>query len=320
MLRLRLLWLGARVLGAVSSHAGALFAWQLWFTPWRTGTSPASAAREAGWLADTEPLAVPFGDRTIHGFAAGAGPVVVLVHGWGDAAARMGAFVQPLVRAGYRVVGFDLPAHGATAGRTTNAYEAAHAIRAVGDFLGQVHAVVAHSMGGAETVLALRDGFAVRRVVLLASAVRLGHAVDQFAVMFHLPPAAVAGLRRRIEARFGSGVWTDLAVDAAAATLNVPALIVHDRDDQQVDVADGRLLAAAWPGARLLETAGLGHHRLLRDADVMKAVVSFVTERSDADETDGGRQGFAPAAAKQSASPATIGVNSHVHRRSSVSP
>ncbi len=284
-LGLRLLWLGARSFGAVSSRAGAAFAWQLWFTPWRTGTSPAAAAREAGWLRDATPLSIPLAGQTIHGFTAGAGPTVLLVHGWGDAGARMGAFVAPLAEAGYRVVGIDLPAHGATAGRTTNAYEAAGAIRAVADALGGLHAVIAHSMGGAETMLALREGLVVRRVVLLASAVRLEHAIGQFAAMFHLPPRTVAGLRRKIEARFGSGVWADLAADATAANLRVPALIVHDRDDQQVDFADGRTLAAAWPGSRFLETRGLGHHRLLRDAGVIEEAVAFVNAGSGMSQT-----------------------------------
>jgi hypothetical protein len=33
-----------------------------------------------------------------------------------------------------------------------------------------------------------------------------------------------------------------------------------------------------WPGARLVSTEGLGHRRILRDAEVIAAAVAFVTE------------------------------------------
>ena len=284
--RLCRLWLAARIFGRVSKRAGGFFAWRLWFTPWHTGTTDAARGREARWLADTSRVSIPFGGASLNAFVAGDGPAVLLVHGWGDHAARLGAFVAPLVEAGFRVVAVDLPAHGASPGRTTNAYEAAAALRAVADSLGGVTAVVAHSMGGAETVLAMQQGLAADRVVLLASAVRLEHAVDVFTVLFDLPPRTIEGLRNAIERRFGSGVWQDLAADLSAADLQVPALIVHDTDDAQVAFSDGEALAGAWPGARFMATSGLGHHRIVRDAAVIAAAVAFL---GSAEERSGDR-------------------------------
>ena len=40
-----------------------------------------------------------------------------------------------------------------------------------------------------------------------------------------------------------------------------------------------RRIAAAWPGARLLTTDGLGHRRVLRDAGVVAEAAGFVLER-----------------------------------------
>ena len=42
-----------------------------------------------------------------------------------------------------------------------------------------------------------------------------------------------------------------------------------DLDDVEVPYREGQLLAHAWPGARLVTTAGLGHRRILRDARVV---------------------------------------------------
>ena len=270
-------WLGARLAARFSTRLAGFFAWRLWFTPWRVGLSERAAQREAQWLAGTTPLTVGFRGRTLKGFTAGTGPTVLLVHGWGDRGSRLGAFVEPLVEAGFRVVGVDLPAHGDSPGRRTNAYELADAIRASVDEVGGVKGVIAHSMGGVETLLALRDGLVVDRVVFLASAVRLEHATDKFEQMFNLPARALAGLRNAIERRFGPSVWDDLSSDLLAADLDVPALLFHDREDEQVDFADGELLAAAWPGARFVPTQGLGHDRLLRDPEVIRTAVAFLS-------------------------------------------
>lgn len=278
---LKAVWLGARLTAPLSRRLAGRFAWHLWFTPWRVGLSDRAEAREAAWLDGTTSFVVPFGRRHLQGFSAGDGPVVLLVHGWGDRASRLGAFIAPLVDAGFRVVGVDFPGHGASAGRRTNAYEMADAVRATADEVGGITGVVAHSMGGVATTMALGAGLEADRVVLLGSAVRLEHAADKFQQLFALPDRVMAGLRDRIEVRFGPDVWSDLATDVIAARLQSPALLFHDRSDAQVDFADGQQLAGAWPGARLVATDGLGHDRLLRDAEVVAQAVQFLTGTHD---------------------------------------
>ncbi|HEX2028303.1 MAG TPA: hypothetical protein VHF25_09930, partial [Nitriliruptorales bacterium] len=137
--------------------------------------------------------------------------------------------------------------------------------------------VVAHSMGGAVTLLAMRDGMRLDAVALLAPAVRLEHALAPFQRRFHIPDGAMAGLRARIEDRFGSDVWTDVAADRIAAELDVPALVVHDLTDRQVDHSDVQLLVAAWRTATLTTSTGLGHMRILRDPEVTDQIVTFLT-------------------------------------------
>jgi len=41
--------------------------------------------------------------------------------------------------------------------------------------------------------------------------------------------------------------------------------VLHDRRDAEVPFAHGAALAAAWPGAALRPSDGLGHRRILRD-------------------------------------------------------
>ena len=276
MSALKATWAGARFGGLVSTRLGGWFADRLWFTPWDIPLSERGRAREAAWLAGTRRLTVPFGVKYLSGFTAGKGPRVLLVHGWGDRASRLGAFVEPLVAAGHQVVAVDAPAHGASPGTRTNAYEIADGLRATADYVGGVDAVIAHSMGGLETLLAIRSGLRTQRLVLLASAVRMEHAMDKFATMFAIPPRSMRGLRSRITERWGDAIFDDLAGDRLIGDIDVPGLLFHDRDDPQIDFADGEMLAAAWPAGRLIPTEGLGHDRLLRDPEVIQTATEFV--------------------------------------------
>ena len=53
-------------------------------------------------------------------------------------------------------------------------------------------------------------------------------------------------------------------------------MLIHDADDPQVDISEGRMLAAAWQDVEMVETAGLGHERIVRDERVVAAAVAFV--------------------------------------------
>lgn len=279
-----------RAAGRVSDRLAGAAAARLWFTPWPVPVSERAVLKQRAWLEDATTLT--FTTRSGHrlsGFEVGEGPTVLLVHGWGEWAANLGAFIAPLRAAGYRVVGFDLPAHGGSSGVQTDGLLNAAAVREAAAEVGGVHAVIAHSMGAHAVTLALRDGLYADRVVLLAPAVRLEHGVAAFKQMFGLTDRAVKGLRATIESRYGSTVWSDLAADELARELTTPALIVHDADDDQIAPADGEMLARAWPGALFESTSGLGHGRIIRDANVIERTVAFIRGDEEAGEIEGER-------------------------------
>src|SRR5882724_10460669 len=72
-------------------------------------------------------------------------PAVLLAHGWGGHTAQMRAFVFALLAAGYRVIGFDQPAHGLSEGRLTSLVDFADVLASVATRYGPVQALIAHS-------------------------------------------------------------------------------------------------------------------------------------------------------------------------------
>src|SRR6478672_7473873 len=93
----------------------------------------------------------------------GAGPRVLLVHGWEGRGMNLGMFIAPLNAAGYQVIALDGPAHGKSPGEQTNPVDFAHGLLGAGQELGPLAGVIAHSMGAASTALALRQGLDAER-------------------------------------------------------------------------------------------------------------------------------------------------------------
>ena len=202
----------------------------------------------------------------------GAGPVVLLVHGWGGWRGQLGAFVTPLVEAGCRVVALDAPSHGDAApgalgpGRgmlpeIVDALEAAH------DAFGPVAGVVAHSLGCSATGLALRGRLSAERVALVAPSSGIAAVLDEFSRTLGLSARTAAHLRAALEEIVDRPIEAlDLVVLGDGPVPDT--LVVHDRADKEVPYAVGVAVAEAWSGARLVTTDGLGHHRVLADPEV----------------------------------------------------
>ncbi len=205
----------------------------------------------------------------------GQGPVVLLVHGWNGRGSQLGSFVEPLVARGYRVVTFDALGHGESPGNEMSLPWLANAIAEVAEAVGGLHAVVAHSLGAASTTVALSEGLRAERVVLIAPPAEPRRFLSVFANTVGLPETAEDRAVVHIERRIGR-TMTSVRAPALARGLSAPLLVVHDAEDRIVPWQSGRRIAAAWRGAQLMTTRGLGHFRILREAAVVGAAVAFV--------------------------------------------
>jgi pimeloyl-ACP methyl ester carboxylesterase len=207
-------------------------------------------------------------------------PAVLLAHGWGGHAAQMRAFVFALLAAGYRVIGFDQPAHGLSEGRLTSLVDFADVLAAVAGKHGPVHAVIAHSLGAAATGFALARGLPIRNAVLVSPPADVAGYSRRFARWHWIPEPVRRSMQTAIEERYGVR-WEELEVERVAARINARALVIHDRDDPIVPWRHGQRVARAWHGARLLLTRGLGHGRILRDETVARAAADFIAGESN---------------------------------------
>ena len=62
-----------------------------------------------------------------------------------------------------------------------------------------------------------------------------------------------------------------------AQNLTIPVLLFHDRRDREVVFDESLTVSQVWSNARLIETVGLGHRRILRDKSVVQQTVDFMS-------------------------------------------
>lgn len=208
------------------------------------------------------------------------GPVALLVHGWGGHARQMLPLAESLAQQGLRPVLVEMPAHGRSAGATSNLPQFARAIDYVASRLAQeghtLRLLAAHSLGANAAAYAASRGLPVERLALLAPPASPREYTRLFAHVFGLNETTRLAMQKRIESREGV-LLPQLEPQAVGPRIRVPTLVVHDRGDSINPFADGQAFAHAIRGAHLMPTEGLGHRKLLKDAQVLGQVAIFAT-------------------------------------------
>jgi pimeloyl-ACP methyl ester carboxylesterase len=261
-----------RMWPALAIQAG----WHILSTPPRFKTP----LHEQAWAQTARQRSVSIEGRrlALYEWGPATAPQVLLVHSWGGRATQMGPLVPALLDRGLRVTAFDAPAHGRSSGRRTDMIEFPRVQAALAHTLGPLHAIVGHSFGAGMTQLAHRHhGLQASRVVMIASFTDCAWVIDRFGELFGLSDAVIEGGRRKFEQHHtGLHDWSQLSVVDALNANTVPTLLVHDENDHEIPYVHGQRLAQQAAHARLFTTQGLGHRRILRNAEVLRAVAEFV--------------------------------------------
>lgn len=208
-------------------------------------------------------------------YAWGSGPRVLIVHGWDGRGTQMGRIASAIADAGFEAICVDLPGHGESPGGMVHVPMVSEALLKVGAELGPLHAIVGHSFGAGTALYAVYRGLEVGRVVYVAGPSRFDTLFDRYCAW-----VKVSGRARKI---FDEKVVALAGIDPRenypaiwAREIDLPALVIHDRDDEDCPFGEGEEIRTNWRGARFLPTSGLGHRRILKSKEVIGEIVDFV--------------------------------------------
>jgi predicted alpha/beta hydrolase family esterase len=218
--------------------------------------------------------------KTIQGYEWGdKGPAVLLIHGWAGRATQFRRFIKPLVNAGFRVIGFDGPAHGQSSGSRTNILEFDETIRKIYE-RHKPEAIIAHSFGGPAALFSIMNGLPVEKVINIASP-----SIGDEVIKTYL---------RAINGSWSTGEFfkkyilktTGKTFDEFSALhfvkhlpQSVSLLLVHDENDNEVALKHSEEIMKVYPFANLIQTKKLGHTRILKDDEVIRRCVTFIRDQ-----------------------------------------
>lgn len=232
----------------------------------------------------------------------GKGKLVVLLHGWGDNSAGLAA-MQRRLAAKYRVLAVDLPGFGASQAPSKawnlDDYAAWLAAALKKLDLPQPHALAGHSNGGALAIRAVSLGtLKPKKLVLIAASgvrsrqksrrlfLKLIAKIGNVATVW-MPERYRRALRQALYGAAGSDmlVVPELQetfkrtvrqdVQADAARLKVPTLLIYAQNDRAVPPAYGEVYQRLIPDSHLEIVKGAGHFVHL---DRPEQVVSLMEE------------------------------------------
>lgn len=218
--------------------------------------------------------------KQIQGYAWGEGVrYVLVVHGWAGRATQFRRFIKPLLAAGYRVVGFDGPAHGRSTGKRTEIREFYEVLQQLYKKFGEPAGILAHSFGGSAVLYAAMQGLPVKRLVNMASPTIGDEIIRTYLRTIHGSAATGEFFKKYILQRYGQPFDTFTSMHFIRhLPAPVALLLVHDEDDREVSIQQAEALRAVYPAATLVRTKGLGHTRILKDDAVIEQCVTFIQQ------------------------------------------
>lgn len=222
---------------------------------------------------------VLIGKKRIQCYSWGSGPVILLVHGWAGRATQFRKFIEAFVNEGYRVVGFDGPAHGRSDGKATNIVEFEVALKKIYEAVGAPDAIICHSFGGGAVLFSAMNGLPVKKLINIASPTIADEIIKTYLRAIGGSWSTGAYFKNYVKRTYGKTFEEFTALHFIShLTQKIDLLLVHDVDDEEVRIDHALALMKLYPAAQLHQTTGLGHTRILKDDAVIERVVTFVKE------------------------------------------
>ena len=222
------------------------------------------------------------GKTKIHGFEWNPlkpnGQTVLIVHGYASYFYKFEQYIQPLLKQGFRVIGFDAPGHGLSEGKHIHIAIYKHTIEHIIKELGPIDHFIGQSLGAitlamiAETI----ENPTKHKFVLIAPATKTTTTFERYFNMMHLSPDIRTAFNELVEKRSGLPI-TFFEADRAIENFTGDLLWVHDRDDLVCPFEDlVEFQKKAPKNIKFLITNGLGHNKVYKTPEIIDKIMAFL--------------------------------------------
>lgn len=205
----------------------------------------------------------------------GKGPKIVLVHGWSSRATNFYEIIEKLTLSDYDVYAFDAVAHGESKGIITNIPELIKTLEELIQEWGPVEAILGHSGGGFASAYVVAQNPQIKKLILISPFNKVTDVFKKYFEMIQLGEKARLLMIGYFNKLTGKKVQ-ELSGELSAQAIRAKTLVIHDRNDKEVQVEDSIDIAKNLKNGQLILTEGLGHRRILRDEMVINELVNFL--------------------------------------------
>ncbi len=233
------------------------------------------------WQQADSQVEIEFDNQSIPIRLWGEGPLVVMMHGWSGSGAQFRKLIPGLVEAGYQVAAFDAPAHGNNPGKHTHLLEFVNTLLGIQQQIGPVHTLMAHSFGGMAAMMASQRGLVVEQMVLFGPHLDVNEIHQSYSELLNLSSELSKRFRDKIGARMTEiigfdDVWRFFSPENLLKDREFGGLLIYDTEDEEIPLSQFKSVARYWEGSQVIQTEGLGHHLILKDASVIEKVLKFM--------------------------------------------
>ena len=200
---------------------------------------------------------------------------VLLVHGWSGRGTQLVKIADEMLKMGYSTISFDAPAHGKSSGKTSNMTDFIAAVMELEEKHGPFEVAIGHSLGGMTILNAIKKGLKVKKAVVIGSGDIVKDIMDDFVEKLGMNIAISKKIMASFEKKIGE-TMESFSAYIAAREIQIPVLVIHDKDDEDVPVKAAHHIFENLKNGELLLTGELGHRKILGDTKVIKKIVAFL--------------------------------------------
>lgn len=207
----------------------------------------------------------------------GQGPVALLVHGWNGQAVQFYETIQMLINKGYKVIAFDAPGHGLSAGNRSDLPSIVQALKIIGNRLENIELLIGHSLGGLAIGRFIADGGIAKNVLLISTPKSIKSVVEITLNSVGLSASAKNVFKKLFTQAYSEKVWEnyDISNFKDGFTRITDVQILHDKRDKLIPISHARNIHKSIQNSKLTTTFGLGHRNILNSDDMLKIIESF---------------------------------------------
>jgi len=228
------------------------------------------------FLDTSEKFKIEYAGKKVQGYRWGTGErKILLLHGWESHSYWWKSVINSLPKNQFTFYSIDAPGHGLSEGGYINIPHYSGLIEQVVMSHGEIHAILAHSLGAFSSVYTLHrlPKLPVSKLIVMASPGEASEFFTHYQRVLGLSKRSIKVIGDYFVEKLGHGPGY-FSLKEFASSLQLPGLVIHDMADKEAPYQHGLEAHQTWKNSEMITTTGLGHN--LKSDELLEKVKEFL--------------------------------------------